>query len=322
MKNLSTFLPNALQIADDYSDSSIAAIYHGDCMSLLRKIPDEVVQLVVTSPPYNLGKEYEKRSALDAYLNWQTEVIDECIRVLKPGGSICWQVGNYVNAGEIVPLDIALYPAFVKQGLKLRNRVVWHFEHGLHCANRLSGRHETILWFTKGDEYTFNLDPIRVPQKYPGKRHFKGPNAGKLSGNPLGKNPGDVWVLPNVKNNHVEKTIHPCQFPVELVERLVLSMTVEDDLVFDPFLGSGTAIAAAIKNKRRGCGAELKLDYVEVARERVLQAAAGVLPTRPMNTPVYDPKKAGNQLTKNPWLTGNVSLSNQSQFRLVDEHTI
>ena len=267
----------------------------------MKDMPDESVDLTVTSPPYNLGKKYEKRGDFEKYLAWQGEVIDECVRLLSPSGSICWQVGNYVNSGAIVPLDIALYPAFARHGLKLRNRIIWHFEHGLHCSNRMSGRHETILWFTKTDDYTFNLDPIRVPQKYPGKKHFKGPKAGQLSGNPLGKNPGDVWIIPNVKNNHVEKTIHPCQFPVELVERLMLSLTKPGDLVFDPFAGAGTSVAAAVRNNRRGCGVEKMPEYVSIAKDRISQAICGTLRVREMNTPVYDPQKAGNSLTVNPW---------------------
>lgn len=151
------------------------------------------------------------------------------MRILKPQGSICWQVGNYVDNGEIIPLDVILYPIFSRLGLQLRNRIVWHFGHGLHASKRFSGRYEVILWFTKGHDYVFNLDAVRVPQKYPQKKHFKGPKKGELSGNPLGKNPGDIWEIPNVKANHVEKTIHPCQFPVELIERLVLALTNEDD---------------------------------------------------------------------------------------------
>jgi adenine-specific DNA-methyltransferase len=189
------------------------------------------MSLIVTSPPYNIGKAYERRTSMDRYLTEQAKVIAECVRLLHPKGSICWQVGNHIQDSEVFPLDVMLYPVFRKHGLKLRNRIVWHFEHSLHCSKRLSGRHETILWFTKGDDYTFNLDPIRVPSKYPGKKYFKGPKRGQLSGNPLGKNPGDVWIFPNVKNNHVEKTIHPCQFPVELVERLVLAMTKSSDAV-------------------------------------------------------------------------------------------
>ncbi|MBW1990943.1 MAG: site-specific DNA-methyltransferase, partial [Deltaproteobacteria bacterium] len=176
-------------------------------------------------------------------------------------------------------------------GLKMRNRIIWHFEHGLHCNRRFSGRYETIIWFTKSDKYTFNLDPVRVPQKYPNKKYFKGPNVGKYSCNPKGKNPGDVWMIPNVKSNHVEKTEHPCQFPVELIERLVLSMTSPGDWVLDPFLGTGTSIIAAIRHKRKGVGAETILRYVEIAKERIEKELNGTLRTRPMYKPIYEPKK-------------------------------
>jgi len=272
-------------------------------MDLLRDTGSESVQLIVTSPPYNLGKEYEKRSKLTDYLAWQAEVIRECTRVLRADGSICWQVGNFVDSGSIVPLDAVLYPIFADLGLKMRNRIVWHFEHGLHCSRRFSGRYETIMWFTKSDDYLFNLDPVRVPQKYPGKKYFKGPRAGEFSCNPKGKNPGDVWVIPNVKSNHVEKTDHPCQFPVELVERLILSMTAKGDMVLDPFAGVGTTLAAAVRNGRRAAGAELVDSYARIALARIQQAVDGSLPVRPMNTPVFDPKNAGASLTTAPWKT-------------------
>jgi adenine-specific DNA-methyltransferase len=196
-----------------------------------------------------------------------------------------------VQDGEIFPLDTILYPIFKAHDLRLRNRIIWHFEHGLHCKKRLSGRYETILWFTGGDDYTFNLDPIRVPSKYPGKKHFKGPRIGQLSGNPLGKNPGDVWIFPNVKSNHVEKTIHPCQFPVELVERLALSLTDPGDSVFDPYMGVGSTVVAAVKHGRHGFGCDIVSEYVTFARSRVQQLRAGRLRTRPIDRPVYDPSK-------------------------------
>ena len=260
-----------------------------DNLAFMRPLCDGMMKLIVTSPPYNIGKRYERRSPLDAYIQAQAQVISECVRLLSDQGSLCWQVGNHVDNGEIVPLDIALYPIFREHGLKLRNRVVWHFEHGLHCSRRFSGRYETILWFTKTDDYTFNLDPVRVPSKYPNKRHFKGPRAGQLSGNPLGKNPSDIWVIPNVKHNHVEKTIHPCQFPVELIERLVLSMTNEGDNVFDPYMGVGSSVIAAVKHGRTGYGCDTSGDYVDVAWERLHLLRAGLLKTRPMGKPVYDP---------------------------------
>ena len=260
-----------------------------DNLDFMRGLPGARFKLIVTSPPYNLGKEYESRTPLDAWLETQERVIDECARLLHPQGSICWQVGNYVQDGEIVPLDTVLYPLFRRRGLRLRNRIIWHFGHGLHCSRRLSGRYETINWWTGRDDYTWNLDPIRVPAKYPGKRHFKGPNAGELSGNPKGKNPSDVWEFPNVKSNHPEKTIHPCQFPVELVERLVLSMTNEGDAVLDPYMGVGSSIIAALMHGRAACGCDVVPEYVEIARRRVREWYAGTLRTRPMGKPIYDP---------------------------------
>ena len=195
---------NNIKISPTFNHSSDIVLYNGDCLELLSEIPDGFIKLIVTSPPYNLGKPYESRIKLDEYISQQHDVITECVRTLSDSGSICWQVGNYVKNGEIIPLDIVLYPIFSSLGLHLRNRIVWRFGHGLHASKRFSGRYEVILWFTKGDDYTFNLDAFRVPQKYPNKKHFKGPKKGELSGNPLGKNPSDIWNIPNVKANHVE----------------------------------------------------------------------------------------------------------------------
>ncbi|WP_318013622.1 site-specific DNA-methyltransferase [Mesorhizobium sp. BR-1-1-8] len=264
-----------------------------DNLAFMRNLPSDSIQLIVTSPPYNIGKSYEKRTSLEKYIAGQAQVISECVRLLSPQGSLCWQVGNHVQRGEVFPLDLVLYHVFKEHDLQLRNRIVWHFEHGLHCSNRMSGRYETIMWFTKSDDYKFNLDPIRIPSKYPGKRYYKGPKAGELSSNPLGKNPGDVWVIPNVKNNHVEKTVHPCQFPVELVERLVLSMTDKGDAVLDPYMGVGSSVVAALKHDRIGYGCDVVPEYVDVAWERVHSLRAGRLKTRPMNKPVYDPSLPG-----------------------------
>jgi len=260
-----------------------------DNLKFMRPLQDGLMKLIVTSPPYNIGKSYEKKTSIESYIQDQTKVIAECVRLLHPNGSICWQVGNHVSNGEIFPLDIVLYHIFKDHGLRLRNRIIWHFEHGLHCTKRLSGRYEAIMWFTKENDYTFNLDPIRVPSKYPNKKYYKGEKAGQLSSNPLGKNPGDIWIFPNVKNNHVEKTIHPCQFPVELVERLVLSLTNKGDAVFDPYMGVGSTVVASMKHGRVGYGCDIVGEYVEIAKQRVSALKAGHLETRPMNKPVYDP---------------------------------
>ena len=270
-----------------------------DNLDFLRAIESESVKLIISSPPYNLGKEYEQKEPLPLYVEWQDRVIAECLRVLHPQGSICWQVGNFVHNGEVVPLDIVLYESFRSRGMKLRNRIIWKFGHGLHCSRRLSGRYETINWWTKTDSYTWHLDPIRMPSKYPDKRHFKGPNAGQPSGNPLGKNPTDVWDIPNVKSNHPEKTVHPCQFPVELAERLVLALSDPGDIVMDPHMGVGSVLIAAIKHGRIAYGCDIFEKYVDVANHRIAEFEAGTLRLRPMGRPVYDPRlPGGGYLTK------------------------
>lgn len=262
-----------------------------DNLEYMRSLRKGSMSLIVTSPPYNIGKEYEKRTSLDFYIEEQTAAIAEAVRLLSETGSICWQVGNHIDNGEVFPLDAVLYQLFKNHGLKLRNRLIWTFGHGLHCQKRFSGRHETILWFTKSDDYTFNLDPVRVPAKYPNKKHFKGPNKGKISGNPLGKNPSDVWDIPNVKSNHVEKTDHPCQFPVGLIERLVLSLTNKGGSVLDPYLGSGSSAIAALKHGRNAYGCDITPEYIDIANERIDGLLKGSLRTRPMNKPVYEPTR-------------------------------
>ena len=300
MDNLTLF-NKPKNISKQFNPKADIVLFNGDTNDLIDTIPDNFVKLIITSPPYNLGKSYETQVSIKQYLKEQEETISKLYRVLRSDGSICWQVGNYVDKGEVYPLDIFYYQMFKDLGLKLRNRIVWHFGHGLHASKRFSGRYETILWFTKGDTYTFNLDAVRVPSKYPGKRHYKGPNKGKLSGNPKGKNPSDVWELlaqewedsfweiPNVKSNHPEKTIHPCQFPVELVERCVLALTNEDDWVFDPYAGVGSSPIAAIKHSRRAIGSEKEKEYLDIAQERLKLFFNGMLRLRPLGKPVHKP---------------------------------
>src|ERR671939_583759 len=199
------------EVASSFSLAADVVIAPGDCLKTLRTLPDGFAKLIITSPPYNIGKAYEKATALDQYLSSLRPAIEQIIRVLSPEGSLCWQVGNYVEDGEVFPLDIYFYQLFKAQGLKLRNRIIWHFEHGLHASRQFSG-------------------------------------------NPLGKNPSDIWRIvvqdretalwniPNVKANHPEKTVHPCQFPIELVERGVLALTNERDWVVDQFSGVGSAL--------------------------------------------------------------------------------
>ena len=293
--------PRQITVSDAYNTDVDVVLFDGDCSELLKSVPSNSVDLIITSPPYNIGKKYEKQTSLQAYLKNLEPIIAEIVRVLASTGSLCWQVGNYVEKGEVFPLDIYFYEIFKRFGLKLRNRIIWRFNHGLHCTKRFSGRYETILWFTKDDEYVFNLDPVRVPAKYPGKRHFKGPKRGQLSGNPLGKNPSDiwdivtqdweegVWDIPNVKANHPEKTEHPCQFPVELVQRCVLALTQPGGVVLDPYCGVGSTIIAALQYNRKAIAAEQDSNYVAITRERIQKFVQGELPLRPLGKPIHKP---------------------------------
>lgn len=299
MKNL--MLKDANLKLFEYSINNYYSFKLGDTNELIKSIGDNQFELIISSPPYNVGKEYETKQSIENYLETQEEIISELVRVLSPNGSICWEVGNYVNKGEIFPLDIYYYEIFKRHGLKLRNRIIWHFGHGLHASKRFSGRYETILWFTKNDQYIFNLDSIRIPAKYPGKRHFKGNKKGELSGNPKGKNPSDIWSIvesdwdkelwdiPNVKANHPEKTEHPCQFPIELVDRCVLALTNENSWILDPYAGVGSTLIAALKNKRNVIGFEKENKYLKIGLKRIKELKEGKLKFRPINKPIHKP---------------------------------
>lgn len=288
-----------------------SAIICGDALAQLRELPASSIDLILTSPPYNIGKSYEKGlfPTEEYYKDWMKLLITEIKRVLKETGSVCWQVGNQVQSGAIKPLDYLFYDLFTSLEFKLRNRIIWQFNFGLNANNRLSGRYETLLWFTKSEQYTFNLDSIRVRQLYPGKRHpkTKGLKGGELSGNPSGKNPSDfwefdakrffefepVWKMPNVKANHPEKTIHPCQFPIELAERCVLAFTNPNSIVLDPFAGTGASVLAADGHQRIGIGYELDDQYVALAQRRLKGMRLGILPIRESAKGTPDPKRSG-----------------------------
>lgn len=271
-----------------------------DAFEFLAKLKPSSVDLIVSSPPYCMGKAYDKSANVDDFVADHKKLAPLLARALKDGGSLCWQVGHHVKNGVVVPLDALVYNIFEKQKkLFLRNRIVWTFGHGVHASRRFSGRHETILWFTKGHEYQFNLDAVRIPQKYPGKRYYKGPKKGEWSGNPLGKNPSDVWEIPNVKSRHIEKTSHPCQFPVALVQRLVRALVKPGGLVADPFLGSGSSAVAAVLEGRTFIGCDIIRGYLAIAKARVAAAQKGDLIVRPIERPIYQPKET-EQVSRRP----------------------
>lgn len=237
---------------------------------------------------------------------WQRQIIEAMLPALTENASVCWQVGTYIADGELFPLDVPFIGIFRSLGFRLRNRIIWRYNFGYNADKRFSGRYETVLWFSRTNTYTFNLDPVRIPQLYPGKRHSasKGEKSGKPSGNPLGKNPSDywefsavedfqnnpVWDVPNVKANHPEHTEHPCQFPVELAERCVLALSKMGETVLDPFMGTGATAIAAVKHGRHAVGIDRHPPYLAIAAERIAQYAKGQLPLRPLGKPVRRPR--------------------------------
>jgi adenine-specific DNA-methyltransferase len=267
-----------------------ASLWLGDALAFLGSLPNDSVDLMVTSPPYFMGKEYDRSRSLRDFRGELARVAPEIVRVIRPGGSLCWQVGNHVHRGEITPLDTVIIELLSGETeLALRNRIIWTFGHGTHATMRFSGRYECVLWYTKGSKYHFNLDAVRLPQRYPGKRHYKGPKKGLWSGNPLGKNPGDVWDIPNVKARHVEKTGHPCQYPVALASRLVRALCPSEGLVMDPYMGSGTTGVAALMHQCNFTGIDLEERYLNIAAERLMQFIAGEGKIR-NDKPVREPK--------------------------------
>jgi adenine-specific DNA-methyltransferase len=263
-------------------------------------MPDESIDLTITSPPYCMGKKYEKSRSVQDFITAHKRILPEIARITRVGGSICWQVGYHVDDRSVYPLDFAVFSILNEiADIRLRNRVIWTFGFGMHHTSRFSGRHETVLWFTKGCDYYFDLDAVRVPQKYPGKRSYKGPHKGNFSCNPKGKNPGDVWDIPNVKACHMEKSGHPCQFPVALAERFVRALCPKLGVVFDPYSGSASTGVAAAINECRFIGAEVIEEYQGIARSRLLSAYGGAARFRPAEQPIYI-ARAGDSVARRP----------------------
>jgi adenine-specific DNA-methyltransferase len=276
-----------VKIASKFDQRYQCVLALSDCNEFIKTLPAESVDLTVSSPPYFMGKAYDKSTKIEDFIEAHKSLLPELLRVTKPGGSLCWQVGYHIKDGVTTPLDFLVHGIFSSSGaLQLRNRIIWTFGHGLHTQRRFSGRHETILWYTKGDGYYFDLDRVRVPQKYPGKVAYVGKRKGQPSGNPLGKNPADVWDIPNVKALHVEKTEHPCQFPVALAQRLVRGLSPANGRVFDPFMGAGSSGIAALLEKRKFVGVEINKAYYDIAHSRCELAFNEKIKIRPLEKPI------------------------------------
>jgi adenine-specific DNA-methyltransferase len=235
----------------------------------MKRLPDGIVDLTVTSPPYNIGKEYEEQTALETYLDWCEEWIREVHRITTPSGAFWLNLGYIGIPGKAKALPLP-YLVWSRMPFFIVQEVVWNYGAGVASRRSFSPRNEKLLWCVKDPgSYTFNLDAVRDPNvKYP--RQFKN---GKLKVNPAGKNPTDVWQIPKVTSGtdraSRERTPHPAQFPVALVERILLACSNEGDLVLDPFIGSGSTAEACLKRDRSVLGFEIRENYVTIAANRL-----------------------------------------------------
>ncbi|OGU23757.1 MAG: hypothetical protein A2580_17900 [Hydrogenophilales bacterium RIFOXYD1_FULL_62_11] len=295
----------------EFMESVVNSVQKADVLDFLAGLPDDSVPLHLCSPPYNLGLSYGQGASADAfsysyYLGWSIQVLSEMARTLAPGGTLFYQVGSTRGPdGGLVPIDTVLFQHLITMGLTFKTRIAWVVPHGLTPKRRLAERYETALVFTKGPEHrVFNPDPVRTPQRQPGKRAFRGPNKGQLSGNPFGAHPSNVWTIPNARHNAPGRVEgHPAQMPVELARRAILLWTLPGDLVVDCFSGSGTTAEAAIRTGRAFSGCDL---FYEDLRAQRLAAVSPDLSTplpgitdeslavwqaeaRPVHVPARDP---------------------------------
>lgn len=257
------------KLGEPYFENKNFILYNDDCTKLMDKIPKESIDTTITSPPYNIGKEYEKVKPVEEYVKWCESWIKQIYNVTKPTGNFLLNVGylEIPNVGRNIPITYLLWD---KTPFYLIQEIIWNYGAGVTCKKILSPRNEKILWYVKNkDNYIFNLDPIRDPNvKYPNSRRH-----GKSRVNPLGKNPSDVWQIAKVtsgKNrSSKERTGHPAQFPNELIEKFIKGFSNSGDIILDPFIGSGTTAEMALKFNRKCVGIEIREDYCEIAVDRI-----------------------------------------------------
>ncbi len=245
-------------------------LYCGDSLDFLRKLLDSDVRidLALTSPPYNIGKEYERELSLAQYVSWCSEWMTLLHRICNDSGAFWLNLGYFEvpGKGRCVPIPYLLWD---RSPFYLLQEVVWVYGAGVSARQRLSPRNEKWLFYVRSpSSYTFRLDDIRDPNvKYPNQK-----KNGKFRCHPLGKNPSDVWEFPKVTTgtdrSSKERTAHPAQFPLAVVERIVKASSEPGQLILDPFAGSGSAGIAAAGLGRVFLGFEIRRDYCELAAKR------------------------------------------------------
>lgn len=247
----------------------------GDAFQLIKQVESGSVDLVLTSPPYGIGKSYEKRcDSMEEYSEMMLPIVPEVIRVLKPGGVIAWQVGQRLEADNVINLSEVYLPEFRRLGMKMINRLIWEFHDnkpfaGTHYQRLTTCHEEVLILYKPGADYSFDLDSVRVPQTYPTKVCYRSSRRGVITCNPKGKNPGDVWDIHTLHFNSPEKLDHPAQYPEKLCEGLIGLLSKQGDVVLDPFAGTGTTLYVAKAMGRRFIGFEKEAHYCDESRIRL-----------------------------------------------------
>lgn len=257
------------QLGEPYFQADRCLIYHRDCLEGLALLPDQSIHLTLTSPPYNIGKEYEKSLPLDKYLDWCEQWIAEIYRIADPSGSFWLNLGylSIRDRAKAIPIPYLLWN---RVPFYLIQEIIWHYGAGVAGSKFFSPRNEKFLWYVKNPEnYTFNLDEVRDPNvKYPNQK-----KNGKIKVNLKGKNPTDVWDFPKVTSGKnrasKERTSHPAQFPVAVIERIIKASSNPNEIILDPFMGSGTTGLVALDLGRPVIGFEVREDYCEIAANRI-----------------------------------------------------
>lgn len=244
-------------------------LYNIDCMEFMNEIDSPMIDLTITSPPYNIGKEYETIQNHNNYLKWCEQWLNLIFKMTVPNGTFWLNLGYFElpNIGKAVPINYLLWD---KTPFYFMQEIVWYYKAGVATKKYFSPRNEKYVWYIKNQfQYTFNLDSVRDPNvKYPNQK-----KNGKLKCNPNGKNPTNVWEIPKItsgKNrSSKERVNHPAQFPLAILDRIVKATSNKHDLLFDPFIGSGGVAVSGILNNRQVVGCDTNTDYLDIAIERI-----------------------------------------------------
>lgn len=246
----------------------INSVIQGDCLEVMRSIPDNSVDITFADPPFNLGKKYKRykdNKGFNAYLSWCKQWITEMVRITKPTGSI------FVHN---IPRWLTYYSSFLNETAYFKHWISWDAPTA-PMGKSLQPAHYGILYYVK-DPKKNKFCEVRYPHKRCRKcSHLLKDYGGKKAGlHPFGPLVSDVWTdIHRIKHNKYRDE-HPCQLPIHLLERIVLMTTDENDIVLDPFVGTGTTVIAAKRLGRRFIGIDMDEKYADITKNKLFKESS------------------------------------------------